>query len=114
LDRLTEPLQRSVEPAQIYGSILEAEGVSYEPFLNFPGGSERAMPSDSLHDTPSPQDLLSAEEKCHAEDATEEKVAKLPAELSEFSQRLASFGLGEVPDPLLTELRPSGKHRRRH
>jgi hypothetical protein len=72
------------------------------------------MPSESLHDTPPPQDLLSADEKCPAGDAAEEKVAKLPTELSEFSQRLASFGLGEVPDPLLTESRPSGKHGRRH
>ncbi len=72
------------------------------------------MPSEPLHDTPSPQDLLSAEEKCPAEESAENKVAKLPAELSEFSQRLASFGLGEVPDPLLTESRPSGKHGRRH
>jgi hypothetical protein len=72
------------------------------------------MPSESLHDTPSPQDILSAEEKCPPEEATDENVGKLPAELSEFSQRLASFGLGEVPDPLLTESRPSGKHRRRH
>ena len=72
------------------------------------------MPSEPLHDTPSPQDLLSAEEKCSAEEAGGEEVAKLPAELSEFSQRLASFGLGEAPDPLLTESRPSGKHGRRH
>jgi hypothetical protein len=72
------------------------------------------MPSEPLHDTPSPQDLLSADEKCPAEEAADEKVAELPAELSEFSQRLASFGLGEVPDPLLTESRPSGKHGRRH
>ena len=36
---------------------------------------------------------------------------ELPAELSEFSQRLASFGLGESPDPLLTEARPPAKRR---
>ena len=71
------------------------------------------MPSESLHDTPPQQDLLGTEEKSAAEDAAGENVAKLPAELSEFSQRLASFGLGEVPDPLLTESRPSGKHRPR-
>jgi hypothetical protein len=37
--------------------------------------------------------------------------AELPVELSEFSQRLASFGLGETPDPLLTDVRPPGKRR---
>jgi len=34
-----------------------------------------------------------------------------PVELSEFSQRLASFGLGESPDPLLTEAHPPAKRR---
>ena len=37
--------------------------------------------------------------------------AELPVELSEFSQRLASFGLGETPDPLLTDVRPPAKRR---
>jgi hypothetical protein len=36
-----------------------------------------------------------------------------PVELSEFSQRLASFGLGEAPDPLLTDARPPVKRRAR-
>jgi hypothetical protein len=39
--------------------------------------------------------------------------ADCPVELSEFSQRLASFGLGETPDPLLTEARPPAKRRSR-
>jgi hypothetical protein len=97
---------------QFTASSLKGKVHSYTRHSNFPRGSDRAMPSESLHDTPSPQNLLNAEENCPAEDAATEKVAKLPAELSEFSQRLASFGLGEVPDPLLTESRPSGKHRR--
>ncbi len=33
------------------------------------------------------------------------------AELSEFNQRLASFGLGETPDPLLTAGPPLAKRR---
>jgi hypothetical protein len=33
------------------------------------------------------------------------------AELSEFNQRLASFGLGETPDPLLTASPTQGKRR---
>jgi len=37
--------------------------------------------------------------------------AELPVDLSHFSQRLASFGLGESPDPLLTEARPAAKRR---
>jgi hypothetical protein len=35
-------------------------------------------------------------------------------ELSEFSQRLASFGLGETPDSLLTDSRKSAKRRPRN
>jgi hypothetical protein len=35
-------------------------------------------------------------------------------ELSEFSQRLASFGLGETPDSLLTDARKSVKRRPRN
>jgi hypothetical protein len=35
----------------------------------------------------------------------------LPVDLSEFTQRLASFGLGESPDPLLTDARPPAKRR---
>ena len=70
------------------------------------------MPSESLHDTPPPQDLLSTE-KSAAEDSSNGDAAKLPVELSQFSQRLASFGLGETPDPLLTESRLPGKRRPR-
>ncbi len=40
-------------------------------------------------------------------------TAERPVELSEFSQRLASFGLGEAPDPLLTEARPPAERRSR-
>jgi hypothetical protein len=36
----------------------------------------------------------------------------LPAERSEFSQRLASFGLGESPDPLLKPAKPPHSSRR--
>jgi hypothetical protein len=50
--------------------------------------------------------------------ATESKVdadasdpSDLPVDLTEFSQRLASFGLGEAPDPLLTDARPPAKRR---
>jgi hypothetical protein len=71
------------------------------------------MPSESLHDTPPPQDLLSTTEKSDAEDSSNGDAAKLPVELSQFSQRLASFGLGESPDPLLTESRSPGKRRPR-
>jgi hypothetical protein len=46
-------------------------------------------------------------------DPTLSDAAELPVELSEFSQRLASFGLGEAPDPLLTEARPPAKRRSR-
>jgi hypothetical protein len=68
------------------------------------------MPSESLHDTPPPPD-----EDTSAENAGGacEPDAALPTELSEFSQRLASFGLGEAPDPLLTESSPPTPRRPR-
>lgn len=70
------------------------------------------MPSESLHDTPLPLDVLSSGEKADpAEDSNIGNPAELPADLSQFSQRLASFGLGEAPDPLLTESRPPNKRR---
>jgi hypothetical protein len=69
------------------------------------------MPNESLHDTPTPSPVVPAE---RAEDAESPNGpgAELPVELSEFSQRLASFGLGEAPD-LLTEARPPSKRRPR-
>jgi hypothetical protein len=70
------------------------------------------MPSDSLHDTPHSDDVLSTGEQVdQAEDSGDGAPVKLPVELSQFSQRLASFGLGEAPDPLLTESRPPSKRR---
>jgi hypothetical protein len=56
------------------------------------------MPSEQLPDTPptgGPDDQSPSD----------------AAELSEFNQRLASFGLGETPDPLLTANPPLGKRR---
>ena len=47
------------------------------------------------------------------ESATIPEGVEPPGELSEFSQRLASFGLGESPDPLLTDARPSVTRRAR-
>jgi hypothetical protein len=68
------------------------------------------MPSEPLNDTPTPPDVIDPDQK--TEDAGA-PGAELPVELSQFSQRLASFGLGETPDPLLTELRPPSKRRPR-
>lgn len=73
------------------------------------------MPSESRHDTPVPDPAVGSTET--TEDAAGSSAAgvgaELPVELSEFSQRLASFGLGETPDPLLTESRPPSKRRPR-
>jgi hypothetical protein len=66
-------------------------------------GSYTRMPSEQPPDVPS-TDEGSGDTK--PSDGTE-----LPEELSEFSQRLASFGLGETPDPLLTDVRPPAKRR---
>jgi hypothetical protein len=72
------------------------------------------MPSESLPETPVPSDVVGSPDKgeTDAPNASESRP-ELPIELSQFSQRLASFGLGETPDPLLTEARPPGKRRPR-
>lgn len=69
------------------------------------------MPSESLHDTPAPTPVVDSAEKAECTEGSNGAGAELPVELSEFSQRLASFGLGETPDPLLTESRPPSKRR---
>ena len=61
------------------------------------------MPIEPLPDVPTTNDDQG--------DIKPEEGAELPGELSEFSQRLASFGLGETPDPLLTDARPPAKRR---
>lgn len=73
------------------------------------------MPSESLHDTPAPTPVADTAEKPEGANGSNGAGAgaELPVELSEFSQRLASFGLGEAPDPLLTESRPPRKRRPR-
>ena len=73
------------------------------------------MPSESLHETPAPSPVVGSADKPEDAEASRGRwrEAELPVELSEFSQRLASFGLGEAPDPLLTESRPPSKRRPR-
>ena len=61
------------------------------------------MPSEPLPDIPSAEATTS--------ETTGDGADQLPVDLSEFTQRLASFGRGEVPDPLLTEARPAAKRR---
>lgn len=68
------------------------------------------MPSESLHDTPAPTPVVDPVETTESAEGSN-CAAELPVELSEFSQRLASFGLGEAPDPLLTESRTPSKRR---
>ncbi|MGH7509669.1 MAG: hypothetical protein ACREMZ_09370 [Gemmatimonadales bacterium] len=71
------------------------------------------MPSESLHDTPVPCDAGSTDKSEAANDPdAPDTSTDVPGELSEFSQRLASFGLGEAPDPLLTEARHTRKRGR--
>jgi hypothetical protein len=88
---------------QIYGSILETKPGKSRSSAELIAEAIRRMPSEPLPDVPP------AEEG----DVKSSDAAKRPAELSEFSQRLASFGLGEAPDPLLTEARPPSKRRSR-
>jgi hypothetical protein len=89
--------------ARIYGSILETKPGKSRSSAELFAEAIRRMPSDPLPDVP-----VAEEAEVKPSDAP-----KRPAELSEFSQRLASFGLGEAPDPLLTEARPPSKRRSR-
>jgi hypothetical protein len=68
------------------------------------------MPSEPLPDIPPAQEGVGSVDTGEVVSAPKPADAtELPIELSEFSQRLASFGLGEAPDPLLTEARPPSK-----
>jgi hypothetical protein len=70
------------------------------------------MPSEPLPDLPpTPEGIDSVDTGEAVSDPKAGPAREL--ELSEFSQRLASFGLGEVPDPLLTEARPPSQRRSR-
>lgn len=73
------------------------------------------MPSESLHDKLPPHEVVGSAGTSEGADQADAPEAKreLPVELSQFSRRLASFGLGEAPDPLLTEARPPSKRRPR-
>jgi hypothetical protein len=61
------------------------------------------MPSEPLPDSPPVEQ--------GQDELTPSQETGLPGELSEFTQRLASFGLGDAPDPLLTDARPPVKRR---
>lgn len=89
---------------QIYGFILEVIADNPNSAEDLSEAISR-MPSEPLPDTPPPAEGTRKPESTDA--------AELPLELSEFSQRLASFGLGESPDPLLTEARPPSVRRSR-
>jgi hypothetical protein len=71
------------------------------------------MAIEPLPETPSSCDESGSDEPIENGSPAAETSAEIPGKLSEFSQRLASFGLGEAPDPLLTEARPPAKRRSR-
>lgn len=71
------------------------------------------MAIEPLPQAAPPCDKAGTDQPTRALDASPSAAAELPIELSEFSQRLASFGLGEAPDPLLTEARPPATRRSR-
>ena len=71
------------------------------------------MAIEPLPETPSSCDESGSEEQLKSGSPADQTPGELPGKLSDFSQRLASFGLGEAPDPLLTEARPPAKRRSR-
>jgi hypothetical protein len=85
------------------GSILEGKAQDPEVLPNFFSEAYTRMPSEPLPDVPPAEEATPDPEPMEADE--------LPVDLSEFSQRLASFGLGETPDALLTEGRPPLKRR---
>jgi hypothetical protein len=83
-------------------SLKQSTGSPRSPAELFIGSYTR-MPSEPQSDVPPTE-----EGQVTAESSED---SELPVDLSEFTQRLASFGLGETPDPLLTEARPPAKRR---
>lgn len=72
------------------------------------------MPIEPLPDHPPTEEGIDSVDTGEPVSDPKPGVAgEAPLELSEFSQRLASFGLGEAPDPLLTEARPPSPRRSR-
>jgi hypothetical protein len=72
------------------------------------------MAIEPLPETTPPREEISPDQPANGgSNPTSSDGAKRPVELSKFSQWLASFGLGEAPDPLLTEARPPVKRRAR-
>jgi hypothetical protein len=71
------------------------------------------MPQSQEPETSQPHGDEASEQAAGLGQATPQRDSgELPAERSEFSQRLASFGLGESPDPLLKPAKPSQRSRR--
>jgi hypothetical protein len=72
------------------------------------------MPQSPEPDTSEPPAREAIDKTTVLGQATPENdSAALPAERSQFSQRLASFGLGESPDPLFRPAKPQGSRRPR-
>jgi hypothetical protein len=92
------------EQPGIFGVILEGKLGDPEVLPKHFFGSYTRMPSE-------PQPDAAPAEEGQGSASHPDSAEQLPGELSEFSQRLASFGLGESPDPLLTEARPPAKRR---
>jgi hypothetical protein len=97
-----ERKKRLVLPPEIAAPSLKEAQLIPNPPAELLCGSYTRMPSEPLPNLPSEEDPLASNSSDEAE---------LPGELSEFNQRLASFGLGEAPDPLLTDARPPAKRR---
>jgi len=71
------------------------------------------MAIEPLPETTPPREEISPDQPANGVSNPTSDGAERPVELSKFSQWLASFGLGEAPDPLLTEARPPVNRRAR-
>jgi hypothetical protein len=94
------------------GAILE-ESENTHPTIRTKLEAFCRMAIEPLPQASQPCGEAGTDQPARALDQTSSAATELPVELSEFSQRLASFGLGEAPDPLLTEARPPATRRSR-
>jgi hypothetical protein len=95
------PRDQRSSPARFSGFILEAVGAT----LSQPWPSDLSfMPQLPDPETSEPPGDEVIDQALALGQATPERDSS--SERSEFSQRLASFGLGESPDPLLKPAKP--------
>ena len=86
-------------------------GVILEAYPDDPGSLAFTRMSNRMNDAPTPDPSLETAGPIDDATAPAGAPAEPAVERSRFSQWLASFGLGELQDPLLTRARPPAPRR---